>query len=261
MAFKLPLLLSLMLMWLHTCQNPAPEAPEQRLPAYGSSYTDTKAWLEQHPYLKDGIIGPLPGMYGWSLIGWRRQAGDEFLDLNLYFDDASQGDLPGPLTGTELLLVKRRPAPDKDPEQSWDPRAWEDISFVNPWSQSDARGLELLRSVYGKALAEDFRQAKLIYDGPEYVQAAPQDYERSKIGPIEYRVYVWSERVQLYEGERGGYEINDMGTSAEKEPVIAFITDSRENVREWAEILRHNAQRYQDFLAHGIESRQEPDAE
>ena len=257
MAFKLPIL-TLLLMWLQTCQPQmppiSPQTPSQSsaplLP--GSSYAQARAWLAAHPYLSADVIGPLPGMDHWYLIAWRQLEDGYFLDLGLAFDEAEPGvsatpqSDPGPLDSVALSLVQRRLSPGKDPDSSWDPRPWEDIAHANPWAQTDKLGLSLMRAVFGPQLAQDYQMARLLYDGPEYVLEAPTEYVRERIGALDYRVYAWNQRVRIFVGERHGFEITEGLKLDDKDQSVSFKLNSRQKAREDAEILAHNRERYLD---------------
>ncbi|MGE3725496.1 MAG: hypothetical protein AB7I41_08100 [Candidatus Sericytochromatia bacterium] len=214
----------------------------------GDSYAETLNWIKKHPFLSSHFVGPLSGMDFWKIIAFRQLQDTVFLDVELYYDSEINGDKQAKLWEESLHLVRRKYNPNKAMDEYSDKRPWEDLEYLHFWTRENPKARLILTNVYHSALANDFAQSKLIFQGNEYTEEAPMSYYRRNLPEnSQYKLFAWTEDVKIFLGNQYGFEVSNTGVMG-KTPYFSLKIISKIEAQNSARILAKNMKIYQKYL-------------
>lgn len=155
--------------------------PVQALP--GQSKDHIKSWTKNHGFLSTwlqeirGVGNPT------VLLAYRELKDQWFVDVRSYL-----GDDYKTIASETVFLVKKMPVAQSEHESmaighydSLDKRRWEDVECKNVWQRGNATATQLLTAIYGKAVADDFNGAKLVFQGPIFQHPIYFDTAEAKV--------------------------------------------------------------------------------
>jgi hypothetical protein len=222
--------------------------PAHALP--GQSYREITSWVHNHALLSPQLIGPINLMDYWQVTAFRELQDQVFIDIEFLFSSA---DNPGAATAKvheeALTIVEKEPKNDKsEDELIFDPRPWIDKAYLAIWEPTNPKAHLVLERVYGAAVAQDFKNAQLLFQGNEYVEEAPTSYVRYPIEQRRYRMYIWGKDVKIFLGAQYGYEVSTVSLSGNTPDKVSLKIKSKAEALADVKTLQHNAREYEAYL-------------
>lgn len=259
MLKKIFLLASLLLMQ---------QTPVKALP--GKTLSETESWVKHHPYLAHWVFGSLkPGLQGevFHKTGFRQLPNNWFIETHVAFQPIFKGIEPqtrrralrkAPAVFDKLYLLQKKFVGDikTAEEKSWDPRPWEDIGCKHIWQQNNEKAYLHLSKIYSPKLAEDFRTAQLVYQGPVYAVKIPgwamgADWTPPPAQTKDVNQYGMDKKtvtdVTLYIGKRYAYEVSGYKMYPTNQPCFGLGIQPREWGVRNDKVLHDNLKAYQQW--------------
>lgn len=129
----------------------------------GDSYSQIDSWVKSHSFLSPWLTGNKgdTGYFQHYLTAFRQLQDNWFLEVSFTL----KGEKPSIKTRKSayesLMLLKKEFDANLDTESKW-----RYIDCKDVWFRDNENAYKLINGAYSKDIAEDFKNAKLIYDGP-----------------------------------------------------------------------------------------------
>lgn len=236
----------------------------QALP--GKTLAETQTWVKKHPFLSTWLVAGTdpPEGFQFERVAFRELQDHWFVDVHLTFDPPGEGKSRqySKSLFDYLFLVQKEYVGNPDSEDGivWDPRPWKDVACKDIWYRDNQTAALLLSKIYSPAVAEDFKTAKLAYQGPYMI---PHRIGAGHEGPLwwpdkanDEDLNRWGlfrrirSDVSLYIGTLFAYEVRDdiiPGTESEaysRPGCIGLKINPRSWGIETTGTLKHNQKMY-----------------
>ncbi len=188
------------------------------LPVYalpGQNKNQLKSWVKNHGFLSTWLQEIRTVGSPSSFLAYRELKDQWFVDIRSYVDDTGNT-----ISRETVFLTKKTMAAQSEHEESigssdydsLDKRRWTDVECKNVWQRGNATATQLLTSIYGKAIADDFNSSKLVYQGPIFQHPVYFDTAEAKVDldingkPMELNSLTpFDEGHIIYLGKKYGY--------------------------------------------------------
>lgn len=198
--------------------------PAQALP--GWSGNKLKAWAKNHqflsPYVQDFHVGCCAGFMAY------RDLEDQKKLSVWYSDSGGVGDLNTlPMRLVKIFVVDNSNSGNFLPDL---------------WHRESDKAYIILEKVYGKEIAEDFKNSKFIFQGIDaYSEESSHGNDRLKIERIPaYSNLMFDHgKVFLYKGNKFSYETNEKKDTLR----IRYLTEASRHIG----LIEHNARMYAKY--------------
>lgn len=141
----------------------------------GDPYPQVVSWVQNHKFLSPWLLGPPPKeqQMEYSYTAFRQLQDNWFIDIDLSFGEVREGSqISQQKEGyARLALLKKSYDPTANIDYAWDSRPWKDVDCKDIWKRDNQTAEQLLTQIYGGAVANDFKNAKMSFKAPFYVAA------------------------------------------------------------------------------------------
>lgn len=237
--------------------------PAMALP--GKTLAETESWVKKHSFLSTWMTGSSEIYEGFPFerIAFRELQDRWFIDLRITFDSPgfnSGKSLESSKALHEMLyLVQKQYVGEtkSEDDKRFDPRPWKDVACKNIWQRENQTAQLLLSKIYSPALANDFKTAKLAYQGPFYI---PAGIGWGHEGPLWYPDKASSEDlsrwgmvsrvksdVSIYIGSLYTFEVRSDDGASPDDTCIGLKINPRNWGVETAATLNHNFKMFQKW--------------
>lgn len=233
--------------------------PAQALP--GQQYPQLESWVKKHKFLSPWLIGETAERGGIPhyLTAFRQLKDNWFLDINIEVNGDSDFIQHRKSTKEDLYLLKKIYDASMDDYG----RKWRNIDCKDVWARDNATAHQLLSNAYSPAVANDFKAAKLIYDGvvpivasigfgPNYENPDMSDLASAKEWGIntDYKTSIFKGNLYSYRKMDHHNFFNPDGLQEDKRSCPYLEIEPVQVGLKKANVFNHNMQIYKQWQAY-----------
>lgn len=240
-------------------------APASALP--GQTYQELDRWVKGHKFLTPWLIGDTGAKYNAdsSVMAFRQLEDNWFIDISMEYsclskvftDPYGSPPLKNPKMDRkhcfeELFLNKKTYA--KSAGNEMDPRPWETTAYKDIWSRDNSSAYDLLKNIYGKDVAEDYKSSSMVYDGSVYLVKnfgwgnSALHPQRENIKDARELSMTHVSSTQMFKGNKYYYQaIRSDNNSTEVVINPSLIVMHTADGIERTSILNHNAKIFEQY--------------